>query len=87
MWVGSVARRVLVAGKFEALQAPYKKARQPAPRINRFDLGGAFKELTEHDLGLQPRQRGADTEVGSFAEGDVPLAAAAIQRSGRLHLR
>jgi hypothetical protein len=69
----------LFAGQFQAFKAPYKEAGQPAPSISGFDFRRVFKELTKHDLGFQPSERGSDAEVRSLAEGDVTLPIAAVQ--------
>ena len=41
--------------------------------------GEARRELLEHDLGLQPRERGAEAEVDAVAEREVFVGVLAVQ--------
>jgi hypothetical protein len=42
----------LFADQQQAFEAAHKEAWQPTPDLSGFEFRGAFKELTEHDLGL-----------------------------------
>ena len=72
---------LLVAAEFEVFEAPHEQTLQPPPSFRGLDLRGAFKELTEYDLGLQPRQCGADAEVRALAESDVTLLSGRSSRN------
>lgn len=52
----------------QSFEAAHKEARQLPPSVSGFDFRGAFKELTEHDLGLQPGKCGSDAEVHTLKE-------------------
>jgi hypothetical protein len=61
--VRSAEKAGLPGGELETFQTSHQDAGQPLTHVGGLDPGGALQQRPEHDLCLQPCQRGSDAEV------------------------
>jgi hypothetical protein len=69
----------LFAGQFQAFEATHEEARHHRPVSAASNFEVRSKELTGHDLGLQPSERRADAEVCPLSDPECRVRFAYVK--------